>query len=45
MGNQVYFEMMNMMIEGVMNMLPKMVEALNELKGFKDSLDEIRVSL
>ncbi len=27
------------------NMLPKMQEAVNELKGFKESLDEIRVSL
>lgn len=48
MGNQVYFEMKSAQKsnrQGVIIMLPKMQEAVNELKGFKESLDEIRVSL
>jgi len=29
----------------VLSMLPKLTEAVNELKNFKESLEEIRVSL
>jgi hypothetical protein len=36
---------MKIYFEGVMTMLPKLMEAANELKGFNESLEEIRVSL
>jgi hypothetical protein len=41
-GNQVYFKVKD---KGVKSMLPKIQEAVTELKSFKESLEEIRVSL